>query len=123
MFGIERRKGHLGGAALCLQSVLSTSVLLSHDRHAQRGCARCWGVPVRFVFFLHIQRRRLRMETHYRRLWCPLKEHTHTHTDAARVTFILRGWKEQQVGDGLRSIQVLRAATFKVRGKHAIHNK
>lgn len=76
-----------------------------------------------FFFFLHIQRGRLRMETHYRRLWCPLKEHTHTHTHAAGVTFILTGWKEQQVGDGLRSIQVLRAAILKVRGKHAIHNK
>lgn len=85
MFGTERRKGHLGGAALCLQSVLSTSVLLSRARQTSpaRLCKMLGGLPVRLGFFLHIQRGRRRMETHYRRLWCPLKEHTHTHTHAA----------------------------------------
>lgn len=40
MFRIKRRKGHLGGAAPCLQSVLSTSVLLS--RAHQTRPARLW---------------------------------------------------------------------------------
>lgn len=47
MFGIERRKGHLGGVAPCLQFVLSTSVLLSRARQT-RPARQC---EILLVFF------------------------------------------------------------------------
>lgn len=60
MFGTEKRKGHPGGVAPCLQSVLSTSVLLSRALQTRPAMLcemlRCACVCVLFfVTFFHIQ--------------------------------------------------------------------